>query len=315
MRYLIVGGTSIFGEKLIDSLLSKSETELIVSTRLSEEAEFSRNNLVWEVLDLRNTEKTFNVVREAKADIVYDLATQDSVGFSWKHPSETVDVNVEGTINLMNAIREYSPGSRVIIGGSGEEYGQVDYDLIPIKESTRVYPNNIYGATKACQTMFAKLYHQAYGLDTVILRTFYETSEVQDDKFAISSFCKQFAEIEAGKQEPVIYTGNINNIRDFTDVDDLVRAFVLVAEKGKSGEVYNAARGEAHSLLDVINILKNLTGMEVTIRADAKRFRPMDSATLVADVKKIEDDCGWKAEIPFEVTIEKMLNSWRRRIQ
>ena len=315
MRYLVVGGTSIFGEKLIDALLSKDETEQIISTRLPDEREFYRKNLVWEVLDLRDTEKTFNVVKEADANTVFDLATQDSVGFSWKHPSETVDINVEGTINLLNAIREYSPKARVIIGGSGEEYGQVDYDLIPIKESIRVYPNNIYGATKACQTMFAKLYHQAYGLDTVILRTFYETSELQDDKFAISSFCKQFAEIEAGKQEPVIYTGNINNIRDFTDVDDLVRAFILVAEKGKSGEVYNAARGEAHSLLDVINILKKITGKEVTIRADASRFRPMDSATLVADVKKIENDCGWKAEIPFEVTIERMLNSWRQKIR
>ena len=120
--------------------------------------------------------------------------------------------------------------------------------------------------------------------------------------------------MKAGIKEAVIKTGNLNNIRDFTDVDDLIRAFEAVAEKGKSGEVYNAARGKATTLLDIIKILEKLTGIQVKIEADSSRFRPMDAPAVVADVKKIEADCGWKAEIPLEKTVEKLLTHWRQSI-
>lgn len=314
MRYLIIGGTSIFGEGLVDRLLNKSETVMIIATKLPHEIEFVRDRLYWKNLDLRSVEDTNAVVEDSEADVIFDLATQDSVGYSWQNPAETVDINVGGTINLLNAIRDYRPKARLVIGGSGEEYGRMDFTDLPVKETANPQPNNIYGATKVCQTMFAKLYHQAFGMDIVVLRTFYETSEKQDERFAISSFCKQFAEIEAGKKEPVIYTGNLMNIRDFTDVDDLVRAFELVSVKGRSGEVYNAASGAATTLLDIIRLLEKMTGLHLDIRMDAERVRPMDSPAMSADVLKIYEECGWKAEIPIGVTIERMLDYWRKNI-
>lgn len=220
-----------------------------------------------------------------------------------------MDTNVIGTINLLNAVRDYSPSSRLVIGGSGEEYGRLSFSELPAKEDTTINPINIYGATKACQTMFAKLYHQVFGLDIVIVRTFYEISSMQDDNFAVSSFCKQFAEIKAGKREPVIHAGKLNNVRDFTDVDDLVRAFELVAEKGRSGEIYNAARGQDVSLMDIIAILEKLTGIKVSAICDSDRVRPMDAPATYADVNKIFSDTGWKAEIPIEKTVEEMLTT------
>lgn len=318
MRYLIVGGTSIFGEGLIERLLRKDETELIIATKLYNEKIKSDGSvfehLQWKNLDLRDEETTGEVIKGAKADIIFDFATQDSVGFSWENPSETVDINVTGTINLLNAVRDFSKDSRLVIGGSGEEYGRIDFSQLPIAEAVNPKPDNIYGATKACQTMFAKLYHQAYGLNLVVLRTFYETGIRQDENFAVSSFCKQFAMIEAGRIEPVIHVGNLNNIRDLTDIDDLVRAFDVIAEKGKNGEVYNAGRGEHTALIDVIRILENITGLKVKIMVDADRMRPMDSPAAIADVRKIYEDCGWKAEIPIEQTIKKLLDSWRTKI-
>ncbi len=317
MRYLIVGGTSIFGEGLINRLLDKENTELITATKLSDEEKIpipESRSLYWVNLDLRDGDATDRVVDEAKADIIFDLATQDSVGFSWSHPTDTVDINIVGTINLLNAMRDYSKNARLVIGGSGEEYGRINFSQLPITEDSNPNPDNIYGATKACQTMFAKLYHQAYGLDVVVLRTFYETGTKQDENFAVSSFCKQFALVEAEKAEPVIRVGNLNNIRDLTDINDLVRAFDAIAEKGKDGEVYNAGRGEYTTLLDVIKILENITGIKVKIKMEADRVRPMDSPAAVADVKKIYKDCGWKAEISMEQTIEKLLNTWRDRI-
>ena len=314
MRYLIIGGTSVFGEGLVDRLLGKPNTVKIVATKLPFEKLYKREKLQWFDLDVRSATDVSRIVSTAKADIIFDFATQDSVGYAWKQPIETVDINVAGTINVLNAVRDCSADTRLIIAGSGEEYGRMDFSDIPVQEEVNPRPNNIYGATKACQTMFAKLYHQAFDLDIIVLRTFYETSVLQDDRYAVSSFCRQFAEMEAGRKEAVIKTGNLNNIRDFTDVEDLVRAFDAVAENGKSGEVYNAARGKATTLLEIIRILEKLTGIQVKIEADTSRFRPMDAPAVVADVQKIADDCGWKAEIPLEKTIEKLLIHWRLAI-
>lgn len=314
MRYLIVGGTSIFGEGLIDRLLVRNDTDAIIATRLVDESEkeFTRDKLTWRVFDLRNVEETNAVVEKAAADVIFDFATQDSVGYSWENPTETVDINVIGTVNLLNAIRDYSPKARLVIGGSGEEYGRLDFSDFPANETANPRPNNIYGATKACQTMFAKLYHQAFKMDIIVVRTFYETSVKQGEKFAVSSFCKQFAEIEAGRRAPVIHVGNVNNIRDLTDVDDLVRAFEAAADRGVSGEVYNAAIGRPTTLLDIIRILEKHTGISVKIKMDVDRVRPMDSPAAVANVEKIEKDCSWKAMISLEETVDKILDYWRQ---
>jgi len=315
MRYLIIGGTGIFGEGLIKRLLDKKDTEKVVATNLPDEDILSGDDkLSWKELDLRDEHTTNEIVKDAKADVIFDLATQDSVGLSWVSPTETVNINIVGTINLLNAVRDYSKYSRIVIGGSGEEYGKIKFSCLPITEGTTLKPDNIYGATKACQTMFAKLYHQAYGMDIVVLRTFYETGIKQDDNFAVSSFCKQFALIEAGKEEPTLHVGNINNIRDFTDIEDLIRAFDVVAERGKPGEVYNAGRGEYTSLLNIIRILENLTGIDVEIKMDSNRMRPMDAPVTIANVEKIYKDCGWRAEISMVDTLKKMLNSWRAYI-
>lgn len=314
MRYLIVGGTSIFGEGLVDRLLAKNDTEVIIATHLPGEKIFLRDRLVWEELDLRNEMDTNRVVKEAKASIIFDLAAQDSVDYAWKNPTETVNINVVGTINLLNAVRDYSNYSRLIIGGSGEEYGRVAFSSLPVNETTNLKPNNIFGATKACQTMFAKLYQKAYNLDIIVLRILNVTSVRQNEKFAVSSFCKQFVEIESGRRPNIIQTGNLANIRDFTDVDDLIRAIEIVGEKGKSGEIYNVAKGQPTSLLDIIRILEKLTGIKVEIHRNTNRIRPMDSPAIIADVNKIYTDTGWKAEIPLEVTIESLLNSWREKL-
>ncbi len=314
MRYLIFGGSRIFGEGLIELLLAKKDTEAIISTRLQNETEFCRERLSWEVIDLRNAEETNRLVNIAKADIIFDFVTQDSVGYAWEQPTETVDINIVGTVNLLNAIRDFSPNARLVIGGSGEEYGHLTFDNLPVKEDVRPLPNNIFGATKACQTMFAKLYHQAFGMDIVVVRTFYEMSEKQNERFAVSSFCKQFAEIEAGKRDREICVGNLNNIRDFTDVQDLVRAFMAVAEKGKSGEIYNAASGKVTTLLRIVEILEELTGIDVNVKMVANLIRPMDSPAMVADINKIKQDCGWEVEIPIKATVERILNTWRLKI-
>lgn len=314
MRYLIIGGTSIFGSGLIDLLLSKESTEFVAATKLPDENKSVDAKLTWLDLDVRDADEVGKIVGETEPNVIFDFATQDSVGYAWKNPAETVDINVIGTINLLNAVRDHCPRARLVIGGSGEEYGMLGFSSLPAKETAKPHPCNIYGATKACQTMFAKLYHQAFGLDIIVLRTFYETSIHQDERFAVSSFCKQFAEIQAGLREPVLYSGNVNNIRDFTDVDDLVRAFDQAAEKGTGGEVYNAGNGKSTSLLDIVHILESLTGVSVEIKMSAERVRPIDSPSIYADIEKLKNDTGWTPKISVEEMVNKLLLFWKKNL-
>lgn len=320
MRYLIIGGKSVFVVPLVHLLLKKGDTENVTVSHLPHSDMAFRSGLEhidcvdWIELDLRDDIQTSEAVLSSAADRIFDLASQDSVGYAWKNPNETVDINVIGTLNLLNAIKELKCRPRLVVGGSGEEYGHLGFDRLPIKESETPNPLNIFGASKAAQTMFCKLYGDAYDMDVIVLRTFNEISVLQDDKWAISSFCKQFVKIERGLQDPVIHVGNTNVIRDFTDVEDLVRAFDMVACEGHSGEVYNAARGIGISVGDILNTLQEITGIKARIVTDRSKVRPIDAPCIVADVKKIYEHTGWKAKIDIRDTLSQMIELWRGRL-
>ncbi len=314
MRYLIIGGASVFARPLIERLISG--VNFIVATKMSDENSYMTDDIQWVDLDIRDYKAIVDVLQNYKSDVIFHLAQQDSVGYAWKNPNETVDVNVIGTINLLSAVREccLEQSPRIVIGGSGEEYGAVPFSELPVPEDKRGKPANIFGATKACQTMLCKLYAKAYDMDIVILRTFNETSIEQGDSFSISNFCHQFALIEAGQMDQVIKVGNINNKRYFTDVRDLARAFELVAQKGESGEVYNAARNELLSLKDLIDILVDLTGIDVEIKMENSRVRPMDTLAIAGSSSKL-NNLGWEAEIGMRETLAELLKMWREKIR
>ena len=315
MKYLIVGGQGVLGEALVERLNTKENAEMVVATKVacadSDKVSDKNSHIKYINWSFQNEKCIFEKLEEIRPDVIFDLNVQDSVGQAWKNPNETVNVNVVETIALLNAVKDLDYKPRLVIGGSGEEYGHLGFDHLPLQESETPHPVNIFGATKACQTMFAKLYHRAYGMNVVVLRTFNETSPLQDDRWAISSFCKQFVKMERGEQEKIIHVGNTNIIRDFTDVDDLAHAFELVAEKGASGEVYNAARGVGVSIGDIIHHLEQITSITVDIRTDKSKVRPIDAPAIIADVRKIREDTGWEASVDIRTTLEKMVNRWR----
>ena len=314
MKYLIIGGLSVFVEALIDRLLEKKDTEAVIVSKSGNENLYEKKGLEWIELNTKDSNAIQKVLSENGPQCIFHFKVQDSVGQAWRNPNETVDINVIETINILNAVKELDYKPRLIIGGSGEEYGHLGFDHLPLKEYETPHPVNIFGATKACQTMFARLYHRAYGLDVIVVRTFNETSPLQDERWAISSFCKQFVRMERGEQDHVIHVGNTNIIRDFTDVSDLVNAFEMVAEKGKSGEVYNAARGVGVSVGEIISYLEEITGISVEVRTDKSKVRPIDAPSIVADTGKIKEDTGWEAEIDIKTTLEKMIGNWRIRL-
>lgn len=307
MKALIIGGGGFVGGYLAEEL-DKNGWDVYITC-----LEKSASEYVQLSLDIREKDEISAILMGVKPDVIFHLAAQSSVALSWKNPQLTAKVNVIGAINLFEAVREYEGKPRIIVIGSGEEYGCISADSCPIKETEPLHPMNIYAATKVCQEQLAEIYSRAYGLDVVMVRAFNHSGPKQDSIFVISDFCRQIADIEKGKKSPVITVGNLSAMRDFTDVRDIVRGYRLLAEKGKRGGIYNIGSGKAVSIQYILDRALKLSTVEIAVERDEKRMRASDIPIIEADTTKIFGDTGWRAEIAVEQTIEDTLNYWRKR--
>ncbi len=252
---------------------------------------------------------------EVEPDVIYHLAAQSSVAVSWKKPHLTAEINVVGTINVLEAMREAKKqDSRIILIGSGEEYGYIREGACPLTEAEPLNPGNIYAATKACQGMLGEIYARAYKMDIIMVRAFNHSGPAQSEIFVISDFCRQIAEIEKGMREPVMKVGNLSARRDFTDVRDVVRAYRLLGEKGVSGAVYNVGRGRAVDIRFILDTALSFANRSIEVTQDPARMRASDIPLIEPDVSRIAADTGWSAEISMEQTIEDTLNYWRKKL-
>ena len=218
-------------------------------------------------------------------------------------------------INVLDAVRELYYKPRILLIGSGEEYGHILEGETPIKEDNRIRPGNIYAATKACQNMIGGIYANAYDMQVLMVRAFNHIGPEQSSIFVVSDFCRQVAEIEKGLKEPVMYVGNLSAQRDFTDVRDVVRAYTLLIEKGKPGETYNVGSGHAYEIREILDNIISLSTVEIKVEIDQNKIRPVDVPIIEADVTKLMNTTGWKKEIPLEQTIEETLNYWRKKLE
>jgi GDP-4-dehydro-6-deoxy-D-mannose reductase len=247
-------------------------------------------------------------------DYLFHLAAQSSVALSWEKPALTVDINIKGAIHLLEALRKMQKPPRVLLIGSGEEYGFIQPEELPIREDTPLRPGNIYACTKAAQNLLGQTYARAYKLEIIMVRAFNHTGPEQLDSFAVSHFCKQIAEIEAGLRLPIIHTGNLSVRRDFTDVRDIVKAYSLLIQKGKAGEIYNVGSGKAMSMQEVLDMALSLAKIKITVEQDPALMRISDTPVIQADISRLTMETGWKPEIPLQNTIADMLDDWRNRI-
>ena len=202
---------------------------------------------------------------------------------------------------------------RILLIGSGEEYGHLKADEVPVKEETLLRPGNIYAATKSCQNMLGKIYAQAYGMQVVMVRAFNHIGPNQSPVFVVADFCRQVAEIEQGKREPVIHVGNLSARRDFTDVRDVVRAYALLAEQGVAGETYNVGSGQARAIDEILHMILQESEVPIEVKVDPERLRPVDVPVIEADITKLQKLTGWKPEIALTQTIRETLDYWREQ--
>ena len=315
---LITGITGFAGSHLAEYLLEHHLDVRVVGTHRwrspLDNVEGILDRIELRETDLRDLNSVYRTMEAVRPDYVFHLAAQSFVPTSWSAPASTLETNVIGQTNIFEAVRALALDPVIQIACSSEEYGLVHPDETPIRETNPLRPLSPYAVSKISQDYLAYQYFQSYGLKTVRTRGFNHTGPRRGKVFVTSNFAMQLAKIEAGLQEPVIRVGNLDAIRDFTDVRDMVRAYYLAVTRARPGEVYNIASGKGITIRELLDRLIELAAVEVSIEQDPERMRPSDVEILLGDSSKFRADTGWEPQIPFEQTLKDTFEYWRRRI-
>lgn len=312
MKALIIGAAGFVGGYLADHLQKDCGWSVCV-TKMPQETCQIENVEVYD-LDILEKDAVKELFETLAPDYIFHLAAQSSVAVSWKRPELTVDVNVKGCVNVLEAARELEKKPRILLIGSSEEYGPSKEEENPVTENQPLRPGNIYAATKACQGMLGAIYAKAYQMDVMMVRAFNHIGPKQAPLFVVSDFCKQVAEIEKGLKEPVMYVGNLSAKRDFTDVRDIVRAYSELIQKGTAGETYNVGSGHAIAIQELLEEILKLSTKEIRVETDPAKLRPVDVPVVEADVTKLVKETGWERKYKLEETLRDILGYWRGNV-
>lgn len=319
MRVLVTGAGGFVGRHLVRELDNAGYEVLatdIVGSDVDFDGEGYSERVTFGRLDLGDMKGLENLLEEFSPGAVYHLAAQSSAARSFEEPRETLETNIFGTFNLLEAVRKSTGEAypRFLSVGSCEEYGRKGPEEMPLTERSPVEPVSPYAVSKAAQSMLALQYHSTYGIECMVTRSFSHTGPGQTVRFVLPAFAKQCAAIKAGLSEPLIRVGNLEVTRDFLDVRDVVRAYRLIAEKGRAGTVYNVSRGEGLSLGDALLTLGEKTGREVTTETDPDLLRPVDVPLLVGDNARLREQTGWAPSISNERMLGDLFEYWEKQI-
>jgi GDP-mannose 4,6-dehydratase len=319
-KVLITGITGFVGSHLAEYIIQKHPTVKILGLARwrspTNNIDHIINKLTIKYGDLVDLPSLKSLLLEEKPDVIFHLAAQSYVPYSYTAPIATLESNILGTCNLLEAIKElklsYKYDPIIHICSSSEVYGQVQAGETPIKETNPFRPASPYAVSKVGEDMLAQQYWDSWKIKTLRTRMFTHTGPRRGSVFAASNFAKQIAAIEAGLQEPVVYVGNLDSVRTFCDVRDAVKAYWLLITKCKPGEVYNIGGVETMTVRDMLNkLLKLSTVKNIKIKIDPKRLRPSDVTLQIPSTEKFEKDTGWKPTIKFDQTLKDTLNYWR----
>ena len=307
MRVLITGATGFAGRHLAE--LCAAEGASVVGV--------GRNPAGGEIepylqCDLTDAEQARLAVRESAPERIFHLAAEASVARSWSDPAGVIGRNVATTLSVLEAARAEAPGTRVLVAGSGEEYGEPDQ--LPVTEEHRLRPQNPYALSKAAADMAAGFYVDGYDMHVVHTRAFNHAGPGQSDAYVVSSFARQIAEAEAeGRREMEIVTGNLEPRRDFTDVRDVVRAYWLALERAEPG-AYNVCSGTSSVIGDILAALARESQLEVRQRTDPSLLREREVMEIRGSHDKLTAATGWQPQIPLARTLRDTLDWWRERV-
>ncbi|MEM8706725.1 MAG: GDP-mannose 4,6-dehydratase [Actinomycetota bacterium] len=291
MRALVTGANGFVGTHLVACLRDHGD------------------DVVESATDITDRDAVIAAFADAAPDVVYHLAAQADVGGSWNTPIETMRVNVEGTLNVLDAAR-LAGASRVAAVTSADIYGPVQEADLPLTESQPLRPVSPYAASKAAADMVCVQAGLGHGLDVVRIRAFNHLGPGQSDKFVASAIASRIARAEQ-TGDTVVRVGNLEARRDFTDVRDVVRAYRALMADGQPGEAYHVCSGVDRSVRELAGILVSHSSADITLETDPDLMRPVDLKVLRGDNTKISTHTGWSPTIPIEQTLEDLLEQWR----
>ncbi|MCY0872976.1 MAG: GDP-mannose 4,6-dehydratase, partial [Acidithiobacillus caldus] len=266
-------------------------------------------------LDLRDRAALTAAVAAMRPDAVLHLAAQSFVPAAFENPRETFDINFTGTLNLLEALQAAEFRGRMLFVGSGDTYGQVPEAALPVREDHPLRPRNPYAVSKVAAEALCYQWSQTSGFEIVMVRPFNHIGPGQSPRFVLADFARQVMEIHLGRRVPVLQVGDIDVTRDFTDVRDVVRAYGLLLERGRNGEVYNVCSGREYRIRDLLQQLLALAGVDARIEQDLARLRRAEQRRMVASFAALERDTGWQPVIPMERSLQDVLNDWENALR
>lgn len=304
MRALITGSSGFYGSHLCNEL-EENGYDVIKCDLIAD-----INTIKF---DIMNQKMIYDVLDAYKPDVIINMAGQANVGLSWKKPQLTFELNAIGFINILEAVKTINPKIKVIAIGSSDEYGNLGENGIDVTEDFPVKPITPYAISKYAQEQFALLYVKNYNLNICMVRQFNLGGAGQSKGFMISDFASGIAEIECGKST-FLSVGNLDSARDYTHVKDACRAIRLIAEKGRTKEVYNICSGETHCAKELLEKLIGLAKVEIKVIQDPNKIRPSDTPVIQGNHDKLTAHTGWMPLLKINSILEDSLQYWRTQI-
>ena len=322
IKILITGSTGFVGSHLVDYLLKKKKLKIFCTKRYHlsrlDNVKHFYDKVKWVDCDITDPVATLKIFREIKPDKIFHFAAESFVSPSWDHPHRYMSVNYIGTLNILEAMRQTSSKAKIVLPGSGEEYGEINKNELPIIEKTVLRPVNPYAVTKVAQDLIGYVYYKSYGLNVIRTRTFNHEGPRREKVFGISSYAYQIACIEKGLQKPVIKVGHILDKRNFTHVKDIVEAYWLASEKCTPGELYLIGNESKNSIYTFKQALEKLIFFSKTKNIVYKTHKPFLRPTnvpyLIANTKKFQKKTKWKIKYSFDQILLDTLNFWRLNV-
>ncbi|MCC7008683.1 MAG: GDP-mannose 4,6-dehydratase [Acidobacteria bacterium] len=302
---VVTGGTGFAGRHLLD--LIGSSSDVIAWYRPGGRLP-DRGGVTWRPVDVVDRAAVADAIREAQPARLFHLAGAPNVATSWQNVLAHLQTNALGTHHLLDAVRRYRPGCRVLVVSSAHIYQPGDS---PIDEHARVRPESPYGFSKLAQDQLALQAATEEGLDVVVARPFNHIGPRQQPGFAIADFARQIARIERGLTEPVLRVGNLTAKRDVSDVRDVVRAYATIVSRGTAGRPYNVCSGRASRMQDLLERLIALSSASIRVETDPARLRPHDAPIIQGDPTRIQSELDWTPSIPIDQTLRDTLEGWR----
>ena len=318
MKYLITGISGFVGGHYLEYLSEKHPDAQICGTDLeTPKFNFLRSSFKKKITvkcgSLLDKKFVQNLIETEKPEYIINLASYSSVAYSWKNPAKCFNNNTNIFLNIAEAVRKTGIKTKILSVGSSEEYGIVTKEQTPLTEDTVLNPANPYAVARVSQEHISKIYAKGFHIPIICTRSFNHIGPRQKDIFVISAFAKQVAQAKKKKRKEII-CGDLDIIRDFIDVRDVVEAYDLLLKKGRSGEVYNVCSGEGHRLSEILAMLQKKADTDIPVKKDPDLIRPIDNPVIIGSGEKIKKHTGFRKKYSLPGSLGDMLKYWKDQI-